>query len=201
MKAQPSVIIMSFLLLVFTAPVSIAQGTGERPYIQDATIEQQLEFVIDKSSTWEQYRVIREGWMKRLQKNTLDSLAFTRDEIAQRNILIAKKTDSIASLNERISQFHEELDYAVEQRDSIAVLGMLIQKSVFITITWVIIVGLGVLVIILGGLYKRGFVVTRRAEKDLEELKVEYEQFRKSQREKIEQMVVKHHNELKKRKE
>jgi len=48
------------------------------------------------------------------------------------------------------------------------------------------------------GLTKRNFSSSRHLKNDLEELKEEFEAYRKQSRERQEQLVVKHHNELKK---
>jgi hypothetical protein len=63
---------------------------------------------------------------------------------------------------------------------------------------WLVVAGLALLTVILFLTAKRNITVTIRTKKDLEEVKEEYESYRKQARERQEQLVVKHHNELRK---
>ena len=79
-------------------------------------------------------------------------------------------------------------------------LGIQMQRGVYNTIMWIIVLGLLSLGVSLFLLFKRSFVVTSQTKHELENIQKEYEEHRKSSREKYEKLVVSHHSEIMKMK-
>jgi uncharacterized membrane-anchored protein YhcB (DUF1043 family) len=69
-------------------------------------------------------------------------------------------------------------------------------KALYNTIMWFIILGLIALSVILLMLYRRTHQLTKEVKDELEAVREEFDQYRKSSREKYEKLVVSHHNEI-----
>jgi uncharacterized membrane-anchored protein YhcB (DUF1043 family) len=89
-------------------------------------------------------------------------------------------------------------DLTVKNRDRMSFIGIPMHKTLYNSIMWIVIAGLVILTVILFLTAKRNITVTLRTKKDLEEIREEYETYRKESRERQEQLVVKHHNEIRK---
>ena len=101
-------------------------------------------------------------------------------------------------LNKLVTDARAKLDEAVRTKNNIKVLGLDINKFAYNSVMWIIVAGLAVLLTIGFLVFKRNLTVTRNTKKDLEDLKTEFEAYRKQSREAREKMSMEHFNELKK---
>jgi biopolymer transport protein ExbB/TolQ len=69
-------------------------------------------------------------------------------------------------------------------------------KAVYNSVMWFIILGLAALSIIMFVLFRRSFAVTSQTKNELNAALEEFGQYRKNSREKYEKLVVSHHNEI-----
>ena len=75
-------------------------------------------------------------------------------------------------------------------------LGMELQKGVYNTIMWIMVIVLLVGSVFLFLLFKRSFAVTNQTKSELDTIMGDYEEYRRSSREKYEKLVVSHHSEI-----
>jgi hypothetical protein len=131
-----------------------------------------------------------------MKKNTMDTLNGAKLEIATLNSELTERNVEIESLTADLGRAKNERDQAIRTKDSFTLLGMELNKGVYSTVLWIIIVAL----LFFGGLmfllFKRAHVVTSQTQSELENLKEEYESHKKNAREKYEKLVVTHHNEI-----
>jgi hypothetical protein len=188
--------IFAIAIGIFFSGIKVS-GQSSALAVQDtATLEQQFEYILDKTRIYEGYRAIRNDVYLKMQNNALDSLnqhilneKHLRNELDERNADINKLTSDL----DRIS---DERDEAIRNRDSMQFLGINVAKTVYNSVLWFIILGLAILVTILFISFRRAHVVTREAKAELNTLQEDYESYQKSSREKYEKLVVSHHNEL-----
>lgn len=202
-KEQRSVSRTSFVLLLMIilnlAVNPIIQGQeNKKVYINDATIEEQFNYVIEKSSIWENYKVITESWINTLRKNTLDSLNTAKTEIENQRSLVSEKLLTIKTLETTLEETREALTTAKKEKNSFPIFGLAISKGLFLTTTWLIIIGLATLSVIALGLYKKSFSVIQKTKEELEKSTIEMENYRQETRKKHEQLVMQHHKEIQK---
>ena len=69
-------------------------------------------------------------------------------------------------------------------------------KALYNTILWFIILGLAVVAVLVFLLYKRTRMVTVQTKSDFEAIEEAFETHKKASREKYEKLVVSHHNEV-----
>jgi len=131
-----------------------------------------------------------------MRKNVLDSLDQSKLEIARLNSELTDREFEIETLSSDLRRVRNEKDQAIRTKDALLFLGIEMNKALYNTIMWIIVLGLAAGVIILILLFKRSHVVTVQTKQELENIQEEYESYRKSSREKYEKLVVNHHNEI-----
>jgi len=126
----------------------------------------------------------------------MDTIREARLEIADLNSKLTEKESQIETLNTDLARTKTERDEAIRNRDSLSFLGIQMNKTLYSSIVWFIILGLVVLALIMFFLFKRSHQVTREVKDHLLILQEEFEEYRKSSREKYEKLVISHHNEI-----
>ncbi|MEE4117288.1 MAG: hypothetical protein V2I37_14040 [Marinilabiliaceae bacterium] len=198
-----SIFVGLLTLVLFYGSGSInANAQSDMPEImQDGSLKEQLDYINERTRIYENYRAIREDIFQKMRSNTLDSLNTAKNTISGLEKTRSDLDRQITSLNEQISSINKELSEAINNRDSLMFFGISMSKSAYNKLLWSIIIGLLVLTVIVFLMFKRSFVVTKIAKTDLEDIKKEFEDFRKVAHENKEKLIVSHFNEIKKLKE
>lgn len=145
---------------------------------QDNTIKDQFVDVIDKSNSYEEYKVIKRVKLATLRKNILDTVALLKQNIETTTTQIELQKNNIASLNQELKVTQENLTLSKEKENSIELFGFTTTKSSYNTIMWFII---GFLLVALGYLflkYKNSHSVTKASKIKLLEIEEEFETHR-----------------------
>lgn len=165
--------------------------------LENGTLEEQLNYLEERTRIYEDYRAIREDMFQLLKKNSIDSLSSGKSRI---NSLIARNNNlssEIDSLNNTLSLTRNDLDEAVRTKNSIRLLGMNLNKFAYNTIMWII-TGVLCFLLVSGFLaFRRNISVTTETKKELEDLKNEFEEYRNKSRIEREKMSLDHFNEIK----
>lgn len=190
----------TFLLLaILSCPIPQAMEAQSSAIlaVQDsASLQEQLDFLQENTRVYDNYRAIREDIFLKMKKNTIDSLNAKKLQLARLQGELEERNFEIQTLNKDLNRNKEERDEAIRTKDSFSFLGIQLQKGVYNTIMWVLVLGLLGGAVILFLLFKRSHMVTSHTKTELGNLQEEYEEYRKSSREKYEKLVVSHHNEL-----
>jgi hypothetical protein len=193
-------LILVSVILIFS--VRGGYGQAQIPEIlQEGTLQEQLDYIQERTIIYNNFRAIREDMFLLTKKNSLDSLANAKKSINNLRAQLnsgKKENDSLSGL---LRETRNELNYAVDNRDNIALLGMPMNKMSYNLIVWAIIGSLSVLLVFGLFLYNRNRIVMVNTRTEIEELRNEFEEYKKSSREKREQLVMEHFNEIKKLKE
>lgn len=188
---------MILIFVLFAAMPSLrAQSTTILAVQDSATLEAQLNYLTQKTRVYDGFRAIRDDVFKKSNKNALDSLNKEKLEVARLNSELSEREFQIETLNANLSRTKSEKDQAIRTKDSFVFLGMELQKGVYNTIMWIIVIVLLVGSIFLFLLFKRSFAVTNQTKNELDTILGDYEEYRKSSREKYEKLVISHHNDL-----
>lgn len=168
------------------------------PELSNSSIKEQLNYLEQKTRIYEFYRAIREDMFQKIKVNVNDTLTVANNT----NLLLrterAELRLSIDSLNVLLESTKASLDEMTRTKNSIKVLGLEVNKNTYNSILWFIVAGLlGILAI--GFLaFKRNLKITSNTRKELEDLKKEFEAYRKTTREAREKMSMSHFLEIKK---
>jgi hypothetical protein len=191
----------AFLFTLIFTFLSVSKTTAQQEMpeqLQSGTIEEQYDYLENRTRIYQDFRAIREDMFQKIMKNSQDSLALQKQKVSGLRSELIDLGTRHDSANAELRSTQEERDQAIKNRDQLVLFGIPMAKQLYNSIVWIIILGLAVLSVILFLTARRSVSSARNFKNDLEELREEYETHRKSAREKYEQAVVKHHNEMQK---
>jgi len=166
--------------------------------LQNGTLKQQMDFVQEKTRIYEDFRAIREDMFQKMKGNSLDSLKAAKSEIKGLKNDTKRLNLTIDSLSASVGTIRADLEQMTKTKNSISLMGIEINKNAYNGVLWTIIVALAGLLTAGFMAYQRNHKVTSQTKKECDELKKEFEAYRKASREAREKMSMTHFNELKK---
>jgi len=189
--------LLLIFLIALTGGARLQSQTDMPEILDKGSLPEQMNYLEDRTRIYENYRAIREDMFQRIKSNTLDTLSASKMEIEGLKVLKTKMDYTVDSLNTLLETTKNKLDEATRTKNNIRVLGIEVNKTGYNSIMWLIISGLASLLIIGFFAFKRNLSVTKNTKKDLDDLKTEFEAYRKSSREAREKMSMDHFNEIK----
>lgn len=151
-----------------------------KPYIKDATIKEQFDYIMEKGDTWKNYKVIQINWMKNFQNGFVDSLNAIRQDFINSEKLVAERDKRINSLELDLKESKESLTTIQGEKDSMSLLGIQMSKASYNVFIWSLVGGLLVLAGFFFLLFKRSNSVTKETQVRLEEVREEFDTHRKN---------------------
>ncbi len=188
----------SVFFAMFLMSANAAGQSAIPDVFTEGSVKEQMNYVQEKTRIYEDFRAIREDMFQKMKKNATDSIDAARREIGS---LITERQDRdllIDSLNSAVEDVKSELADMTRTKNSITFLGMEVNKKVYNSILWTIVAALTGLLAIGFLAYRKNYSTTIDTKKEYEELKKEFEAYRKAAREAREKMSMAHFNELKK---
>jgi peptidoglycan hydrolase CwlO-like protein len=177
---------------------SLLAQDAAKVYPSELDLEEQFEYIIDKSSIWNMHTLIYTDWVNKLRHSAMDSLSRAKNEIVAQQDIVKGKDVEINNLKHSLEQTQNELTVVQKEKNSLTVFGANISKGVFLTAVIVIVLGLAAFAVIAYGLFKRSYTATRKTQNELDAVSKEFETYRQESRKKQEQLVVQHHREIQK---
>lgn len=194
-----------FIVILLAASFSfpgVVFGQATMPEIlEKGTLKEQMDYLQERTRIYNDFRAIREDMFQKIKSNAQDSLNTAKRNISSLRAEISRSNVKADSLSVLLQEARDEREEAVRNKDMLSFLGIRMNKIFYNTIMWAFITGLSFLVVVLFLTYKGNRTVTVRTKKDLEELREEFETFRKQSRERYEKLVVSHHHEIQKLRE
>jgi len=186
-----------FALMIVSTLTGASQTTMPEMLV-NGTLREQMNYIQEKTRIYEEYRAIREDMFQKIKGNALDSLRAAKAEINGLKNDTMQRNLEIDSLSNSIENLSTDLDQMIKTKNSIRLMGIEINKTAYNAVMWIIIAGLAALLAMGFLAFKRNRAVTTHTKKEFEELKKEFEAYRKASREAREKMSMAHFNELKK---
>ncbi len=154
------------------APTSNLEGT-------DLTLKGQFDLIINKSESYQHYKVIKKTSLNKLKENTLDTI----NVLKQKKLTLEENQEAhnkeINQLKDQLSETQATLDKVLNEKNSFSFLGFLMPKTTYNTIVWLIVLALAAAIGILIVLFKRSHVVTAKTQEALNEKQEEFDKHRK----------------------
>lgn len=188
------------LLLLFSTTVNfeaISQTTMPEVLLK-GTFKEQMDYINDKTRIYEEYRAIREDMFQKIRTNSIDTLRAAKNVITGFRKNVKDLNLTIDSLNASLETVKTNLEQMTKTKNSISLMGIEINKLAYNAVMWIIIAMLAGILAVGFLVFKRNHVVTTHTKKEIEDLKREFEAYRKASREAREKMSMAHFNELKK---
>lgn len=194
---QYRIIIAVLLALMALADFQVNGQTTMPDVLKKGTMKDQMNYLEERTRIYEAYRAIREDMFQLLKVNVTDTLSAANSKIAGLNKTASVLKLTIDSLSTNLESTKTSLDEMTRTKNSISILGLEVNKSAYNKIMWTILAGL-VAALILGFLaFKRNLLVISNTRKEFQELKTEFETYRKTSREAREKLTMDHFNEIK----
>jgi hypothetical protein len=189
------------LMICLTMPGFIKLKAQTLSTVLDtATIENQLNSVHSRTRVYDNFRAINDDIFLKMKGNVLDSLDERKLEIARLNSNLIERNFQIETLNSDLTRTKNERDEAIRNKDGMSFIGIQMNKGVYNSVMWFVVLGLIVVSVALFLLFKRAHIVTSQVKNELATMQTEFEDHKNKSREKHEKLVVSHHNEIMKMK-
>ena len=148
--------------------------------LDSGTIDNQFEYVIQRSNNYQDYKVVKKYWLVTLKSHTLDSLKAIRKDLADTQNIVDSQNKEISDLKGNLSNTQNTLDNTNKEKDSMSLFGIQMSKTGYNFLMWTIIGILLALLILFIYKYKNSNTVTRDAKLALAEIEDEFEEHRKT---------------------
>lgn len=196
-KNMKQILTILTLILFFSIQVKSQEEKKANP-LEEGNIKEQFDYAINKSSRYEEYRVIKIVWINKLRANILDSI-----QVLDSSIDLLKKEsnqhqNSKDSIAEVLNSTNIKLDEAINNKNSMTFFGIQMKKSSYQNVTILIIVILIIAVVGMFFMFKRSNVITVETKVALKELHEEFDAHRKRALDREKTMARNHLNELNK---
>jgi hypothetical protein len=187
-----------FLFISYTSFKLSAQETVVKPSIDKGSIDNRFDYVIREATPMEDSKLVKSWWLYRLKTSVSDTLKTLHTEILETKNILSLRNIEIDSLKSSLQSVKDQLNIVNNEKNSMRFFGTSMSKAGYNSLMWFIVISLTVLLFIFIALFKRSNVVTKQTKKDIQELKDEFEAFRKRALEREEKIVRKYHDELSK---
>jgi predicted nucleic acid-binding Zn-ribbon protein len=161
------------------------------------SVKEQLNYLDEHTRIYENYRAIREDMFQKIKVNVSDTLSATKSKIAGLNKSTLNLNLTIDSLRKTLETTKTRLEETTTSKNSISVIGLEINKLTYNKIMWTLLAGLVALLLIGFLAFKRNLSVIFSTKKEFQELKSEFETYKKTSREAREKLTMDHFNEIK----
>ena len=170
------------LLVTFSFQTAIAQtdNDDEKLSLNSGTMDNQFEFVIRRSNSWQDYKTVKKTWLYALKAHTLDSLKAVHKDLVDTQAIVDKQVDEIESLKSNLSNTESTLNATNNEKDNISLFGIQTNKASYKVLMWSIIGGLLAFLLFFIYKFKGSNSATREAKHKLEEVESEFEEHRRN---------------------
>jgi septal ring factor EnvC (AmiA/AmiB activator) len=168
------------LLCLTTANAQDNSTDDDKLSLNEGTIDNQFEYVIRRSNSYQEFKVVKKTWLYELKAHTIDSLNAVHKELSDTQATVNSQSNEINQLKTDLSNTKTNLDNTNKQKDSMALFGMQMSKGGYNALMWTIIAGLLALLLLFIYKFKNSNSVTKQAKKTLLETEEEYEEYRRN---------------------
>lgn len=188
------------VLLLIGVFISIFQHaeaqSGALAVLDSANLESQMEYIHQNTRVYNNFRAVRDDIFLKMKRNVIDTLNEEKLRVAELNSRLSERNFQMETLNTDLARTKNERDEAIKNKNSLTILGISMNKAVYNSVMWFIALGLAALAVIMLVLFRRSHFVTSQTKNELQVTQNEFDEYRKSAREKYEKMVVAHHHEI-----
>lgn len=179
MKFLIKVSLILILALNFQS-VNAQDQEKDKLSLNSGTIDNQFEYVIQKSNRYQDYKVVKNTWLYALKAHTLDSLNAIRKDLLDTQNVVDRQTKEISDLKTNLANTQSDLNKTNIEKDSMALFGMQMGKTNYNVLMWSFVAILMGLLFFFIFKFKNSNTLTREAKLKLEEVESEFEEHRRS---------------------
>lgn len=188
-------------ITLFNLAAQEKQDKPEKIMWDKGNVEDQFEYVFDKASKYEDYKVIKAVTLNALKAHVLDSLKGVKKKLRETQKVVLDKDIQINSLKSQLKVTNDQLTNVIKEKNAVSFLGISMAKQYYNSLVWTIIIGLFTMMSVFVFLFRRSNIVTTETKASLLETKQELEAHRKRALEREEKLSRKYLDDLNKYKQ
>ncbi|OUR95132.1 tRNA (guanine-N1)-methyltransferase [Flavobacteriales bacterium 34_180_T64] len=179
MKFFKTILFTLLAVLLYTS-VNAQENDEDKLSLNEGTIDNQFEYVIQKSNKYQDYKVVKRTWLYALKAHTLDSLKAVHKALGDTQIIVDTQAKEISNLKSNLTNTQTTLDQTNIEKDNMALFGLQMSKGNYNVLMWSIIGGLFALLLLFIYKYKNSNSITKLAKQSLAETEEEFEEHRRN---------------------
>jgi septal ring factor EnvC (AmiA/AmiB activator) len=152
----------------------------EKLSLNSGTIDNQFEYVIQKSNSYQEFKVVKKTWLYALKAHTMDTLNANRKNLADTQSIVDSQANEIEGLKTSLAQTQAKLDQTEEEKNNMALFGIQMGKTKYNVLMWCIVAALLGLLLVFIYKFKNSNTLTRAAKLKLDEVETEFEEHRRT---------------------
>lgn len=146
---------------------------------QENSLENQYQVFKENLNFWNGNYFLNDTQLEDFYGALSDTISGLEQQVSQGLAKIEEQKEELQAKQALIDETQQKLDESKRLQDSITVVGLNINKTVYSTFMYLFILGVLILAGFIYLLFKRSHKVTRETKKEFEELKDEYEEHKK----------------------
>ncbi len=171
--------VLTFLICI----ASVSLQAQEERTIDDGSIGDQFEFVIENSNNWNDgkgrsFEVVRRNMFMTLKAHAVDSLNNVHQKLKNTNNKVSAQQKEIDDLKAELAKTQGTLDTTNKEKDSMSLLGMQMSKSSYSFLMWSLIAGLAAFLAFFIFRFKNSNIITKAAKAKLADVENKFKEHR-----------------------
>lgn len=195
--------VLSFTFFLFISSAVLGQEsetTTPKPSLNNGTIESQFDYLYRKSSSYQEYKVVKKTFYQKIKGNVLDSMQALKKDLVDTKKLVEVQGNEIKSLKSDLLTTNDNLISVTKEKDDIKFLGMPMTKASYNSLLWSIIFSLVALLLFFIFRFKSSNTITVQSKNLLNDTEKEFEAYKAKALEREQKVRRELQNELNKQK-
>ena len=168
-------------LILFISPTLFAQTETDdetKASLDGGTLESQFDYLYRRSSSSQEYKVVKKTNYQKIKANVLDSMKVIKKDLGDTKKLVEVQSNEIKSLKEDLQTTNDNLTAVTKEKDNIKFLGMPMTKSSYNSLLWTIIFSLVALLLFFIFKFRSSNAITTQAQGLLADTEKEFEAYK-----------------------
>ncbi len=176
-----SILLLSALFLnMASAQTAADKKEADKLSLNSGTIDNQFEFVFQRSNSYQDFKVIKKNWFYQLKSHTVDTLKSLKKQLGDTKLTIDNQAKEISDLKASLGNTQNTLAQTNIEKDSMSLFGLQMSKGGYNTLMWSIIGGLLAFLLFFIYKFKSSNSITKQAKFNLSEIENEFEEHRRN---------------------
>jgi len=179
MKKFITVLSFTFFLFISSAVLGQESETNApKPSLNNGTIESQFDYLYRKSSSYQEYKVVKKTFYQKIKGNVLDSMQALKKDLVDTKKLVEVQGNEIKSLKSDLLTTNDNLVSVTKEKDDIKFLGMPMTKASYNSLLWTIIFSVVALLLFFIFRFKSSNTITVQSKNLLNDTEKEFEAYK-----------------------
>jgi len=176
---------LTIMMLLITFSLSTYARRDIQAWKKEPTLEKQFSVFKANLNVWQNFMSFKEYQINDLFKAVNDTINNLENRISTDSRTINELNTTITDLNLKLTETQTKLSESLEREDSFSTLGIKVSKGSFASIMYSVTGLLLVLSAVLFFLFKQSHQITNEAKEKFTDLDSEFEEFKKSNLERV----------------